>query len=734
MVTPHAGVELAAGTQIPGGVVLNYGVTLSSFTLEPGSVLPVTAALAQPLTLPAGAILSAAVLNADGSVALAAGTVLAQPRTLAAGAKLAAGWRITAMTFLATTEWPAGIALPNLPNVPYGSNLLTLARNVILPRGALIPSGANVKLNPGVQYVDLRPVVNDAQGKVWAVAPMLPEGSQSWSMRLVGGADLDGADTRATQYGVKRGNLVLADNHYGMYGFDAPGNFLWTQQGADDIGMPWLAGTVIDEQFIIDNFGYPSAALMCKDVPDYCKAKEPKDYLAAPATARFSVLRTGTGDLDLLAGGDLRMHSLYGVYTAGASSTATQAGDPYNQPRLRGLAGKVTNDPSQGFEPYVNGGAQSVYRAWYPDGGGNLTVRAGANLIGDVMLASPASYGRPVTSSIGYNSDTPGNWLWRQGSGSAAIGQAQPTAWWINFGTYVAGDINQPTDELRGFTGFGTLGGGNLSMDVGGDAGRQQPRLVSDGLRQINPRSQALVLAVGSTGRMQADGRLALTGGGDIELRVGGALNPALPTPYESSGSVTNLRGQTSLQAASFGRLDPLYGVKAARDTRALDLFRAADVVTTGGIALYAGDSAFRLRSLGDLAIEKADDPGRAPMPLSMPYVQANGTPGVYGANTWFSLWTANTAIDLFSAGGNLTPIMPVTPLNDSVVTYRRSCRPWPPTAASTKTPCCWRPAPPAAWTCWRAIRSTAATRRSCAAAHRWTRWPRPTAPPSSAW
>ena len=200
------------------------------------------------------------------------------------------------MTFLATTEWPAGIALPNLPNVPYGSNLLTLARNVIPPRGALIPSGANVKLNPGVEYVDLRPVVNDAQGKVWAVAPMLPEGSQSWSMRLVGGADLDGADTRATQYGVKRGNLVLADNHYGMYGFDAPGNFLWTQQGADDIGMPWLAGTVIDEQFIIDNFGYPSAALMCKDVPDYCKARIP-DYLAAPATARFSVLRTGTGDL-----------------------------------------------------------------------------------------------------------------------------------------------------------------------------------------------------------------------------------------------------------------------------------------------------------------------------------------------------------------------------------------------------------------------------------------------------
>ena len=163
---------------------------------------------------------------------------------------------------------------------------------------------------------------------------MLPEGSQSWSMRLVGGADLDGADTRATQYGVKRGNLVLADNHYGMYGFDAPGNFLWTQQGADDIGMPWLAGTVIDEQFIIDNFGYPSAALMCATCPT--TARQGAQGLSGGSRDR-ALQRAAHRHRrpDLLAGGDLRMHSLYGVYTAGASSTATQAGDPYNQPRLR---------------------------------------------------------------------------------------------------------------------------------------------------------------------------------------------------------------------------------------------------------------------------------------------------------------------------------------------------------------------------------------------------------------
>ena len=56
------------------------------------------------------------------------------------------------------------------------------------------------------------------------------------------------------------------------------------------------------------------------------------------------MLRTGTGDLELLAGGNLDMRSRYGVYTAGASSVATQAGDPYNRPRVVGVKGKVTLD------------------------------------------------------------------------------------------------------------------------------------------------------------------------------------------------------------------------------------------------------------------------------------------------------------------------------------------------------------------------------------------------------
>ncbi|MGT2493608.1 hypothetical protein ACU4GD_31765 [Cupriavidus basilensis] len=42
----------------------------------------------------------------------------------------------------------------------------------------------------------------------------------------------------------------------------------------------------------------------------------------SPITQHFSVLRTGTGDLDLVAAGNVAMRSPYGVYTAGMSTAS----------------------------------------------------------------------------------------------------------------------------------------------------------------------------------------------------------------------------------------------------------------------------------------------------------------------------------------------------------------------------------------------------------------------------
>ena len=135
-------------------------------------------------------------------------------------------------------------------------------------------------------------------------------------------------------------------------------------------------------------------------------------------------------------------------------------------------------------------------------------------------------------------------WLWRQGSGSVATGaDSLPAAWWINFGTYVAGSNGEyypyPSKSfnndpyLVGFTGFGTLGGGNLVVEAGKDAGMIGPRgevFFNDGPMRAQtsrvPRSEGLHLAVASTGRMTPGGELVLTGGGDLDLRIGVSLNP----------------------------------------------------------------------------------------------------------------------------------------------------------------------------------------------------------------
>ncbi|KAI3488925.1 hypothetical protein L1887_46955 [Cichorium endivia] len=47
---------------------------------------------------------------------------------------------------------------------------------------------------------------------------------------------------------------------------------------------------------------------------------------------------------------------------------------------------------------------------------------------------------------------------------------------------------------------------------------------------------------------------------------------------------------------------------------------------------------------------------GRVTVPNTLAFTGADGRQYAGGGSTWFSLWTSNTAIDLFSAGGNLTP------------------------------------------------------------------------------
>ena len=658
IVVPGSGVTLADDTAFPAGSVLNFDVPLKGATLAAGTRLPVAATLDQPLVLPAGTVLAAAVHDASGNLLFAAGTLVVSTQTLEAGTVLGAGSLLGSSTTLGSLIWPKGVALPSIADASNGlTNVLRLNGALALSVGSKIPSGTDIKLPAGVESVQLRAEV---AGSNWAIAPMLAEGSQSWSLRLVAGADTQAADSRVVKPASAHGDLHLADSHYGVFGVP---NMVWTEAGSlEFFGDSSMVGQPVD--FV--GFGDPN---LCIDDPSRCEVGGPPGY--KPGSQRWSVIRTGTADLELLSAGDLKMDSLYGVYTAGSSASATYAGDPYNQPKALGAGGTVLNDATGENEQFVDGGINSVYRAWYPDSGGNLTLKVGGDLIGNAMDVSSSNYGRPNSFDTGYDTVNVGNWLWRQGSGSTATGTgAQPSAWWINFGSYTAAQDPSNADLMVGFTGFGTLGGGDLNVQVAGDAGILDQMAGSLLEPRSNSRSQGLVLAVGSTGRVGADGSLQLTGGGDLNLRVGGALNPeGLFANGHLNGAVINLRGHAQIDSGAIGRIDLQYGNAASAqspgETRAYDSFKSTRGVATGGLTLMPGDATFDLTTSGDLVVMDVADPGRAPMMSASRFKDGNTN----GAGvSWFTLWTDNTAVDLWSSGGNLTPFTSSTATDLAVV------------------------------------------------------------------
>ncbi|CAB3647084.1 hypothetical protein LMG3431_02539 [Achromobacter pestifer] len=752
VIVPGSGVELAMGTRFPAGKTLNYAVPLADMTLPAGTELPIQGVLASDLTVQSGTVLRAAVRDASGTILYAAGTVMDTAVTLPAGTRLDAGSRLLQAVPLAAMSWPANVALPVTA---------TLAASVALPVGAVIPSMTDVKLPGDAVSVPLRTVTGDHMGRNWAVAAMLPEGSLSWSLRLVAGADTAAADPRLTRPGAN-GRLVLADSHYSLFNQherivipgtpEQPGGaWYWNELGelfGFEPGTPvpseWeslCSDGFCDRVTYVWNeqgelFGFvpgtpvpPEWESLCADgfcvslgepipgTPDQVVVGDVTKVI--PVAQNFSVLRTGTGDLDLIAGGDVAMQSLYGIYTAGTATASQAGGEAAAFDRARGKAADGTYlntsrsaEPIEGeegtgpiYESLVDGGPNNTYAAWYPDGGGNLLLRAGGNLTGDLLATyEPGNPGEDLRPQRG--SANIGNWLWRQASGGTVGVDPIATSWWINFGTYIRGarvtnttynlgnvdsEAVAAIPELVGFTGIGTLGGGNLSVEVVGNAGLLSRR----GVAYNNvPRSEGLVLAIGSSGRVTSDGDLLLTGGGDLRLHVGGDVNAGLQARATSSsgspdaaaddyrlqnpdlnGVLTNLRGAVQMQAGELGGIALTHYRTAinqsnSSEVRAYDPYTATLGTPTGGIVLMLGDATAALATRGDLVLAGSGDPGRVRLPDSLPYTYGE-TPYQSGGYGWFSLWTENTAINLMSGGGDLAPVAQLD-LNSNLSPYQR--------------------------------------------------------------
>ena len=555
----------------------------------------------------------------------------------------------------------------------------------------------------------------------------------SWSIRLVAGADLAAADSRI---------VLPSDALTAEAAVAVPGSAAATDP----------AGSIA----LYDPHLQPFNVLLSSGA-------------AAAQLPGWSVIRTGTGDLEVLAGGSIDERSTYAIYTAGASpqlasgsafklargtstvpvseilqqgtvafsttpgrnltipsgtlltdtttkqtfalaDTVTVSGstmfvsgvavssvaitpsgsDALPEPVGRALT--VSNFPSRlltakvaatavtGLVSTVLGPNGNVtnngvtlesladsYSAYYPESGGNLLISAGANISG--YLATPNGDGVVPMDGVG-------NWLWRQGEGAGAGGGSvvSGTAWWINFGTLalprtqsgasaLSGPAN-PIPTLTGFTGIGTLGGGNVTILAGGGIGAGAGSAVTAPSGAEYTLSQALDVAVGSTGRLAAGATntsgLVETGGGVLTIRAGGALNGGgtAVTNTQANGTLTDTRGAIDVRAASIGQITLRYGTvnydssTLVGDPRAPSPLTASEAISQGGPIVVPGDATVSLEARGDLVLGGVGDPTRlAEQNLTPAGLTAGGTAS---GLTWFSLWQPSTAITVNSAGGNL--------------------------------------------------------------------------------
>lgn len=175
------------------------------------------------------------------------------------------------------------------------------------------------------------------------------------------------------------------------------------------------------------------------------------------------------------------------------------------------------------------------------------------------------------------------------------------------------------------------------------------------------------MVAVGSTGRVLGDD-LVLTGGGDLDIRIGGQLNPNAYASQQSNSNIsggqtqdnldlngvfTNLRGTLTLASGGMGGMSPTFGDGAG--LRPSNPFAMGGAYTVAGPVLMLGDSTAWLDTRGDLVLAGAGNPGLVDQYGSATYTNGGAVLDGQG-QTNFSLWTKATAINLFSAGGDLAP------------------------------------------------------------------------------
>ncbi len=404
----------------------------------------------------------------------------------------------------------------------------------------------------------------------------LPTNLQTWDYRLSAGADFTAADYRAVQ----------------------PASLLAPGKGSVLIGKN--AGAAVAS-------GGTNATT------------------ASIITNNFQVIRTGSGDIDVSAGQNIRLQNPFAsIYTAGTAvpvaTTLFETGD-FSLPSLVATLG---ND--SGLSQGSLGVRQQVSTAQYSFAGGDVTLSAQGNIERTTRNASNVT----IADS---SRQLPSNWLYRRShvDSSGAFGQIfvgnvltnitdplASTTWWVDFTNF--------------FQGVGALGGGDVTLLAGQDIANV------DAVIPTNARMTYKTTVTGASGpeisTRAADQKLLELGGGDLIVRAGRNIDGGVY--YVQSGEGTLVAGEAvttnATRSINLGILTSLANpVRLAPETW---------MPTT----LFVGDATIDVSARGDVLLGPISNVHLLP--------QANGNRFWY--KTYFSTFGVDAGVNASSLAGDL--------------------------------------------------------------------------------
>lgn len=304
-----------------------------------------------------------------------------------------------------------------------------------------------------------------------------------------------------------------------------------------------------------------------------------------------ALIRSGTGRIDIAAGGDVTFDTLSAGTASALGATVYTAG------RATAIESGFVAPGNQTINPVYGGGGSTT--AQFSADGGSISVNAGGNVIGS---ATP---------------NLVNNWLFRRGrtatdatgttafgtSGRNNTGERLQTAWWSRFDYF-----NQ---------GVATLGGGDVAVNAGGN--------IAD-----------LSVSAASNGQVTADASrrpvsLFERGGGDIRVNAVGDILGG--TFYVQKGDAA-INAGGSIAAGSRSIVDPqLERSVALRPVLAL------------------GDGAISLTAGKDVQIEGVINPTMTRQSVNNAAALVSATlPNHYG---YFSTYSPTSSVKLTALSGN---------------------------------------------------------------------------------